>query len=460
MMNFLDILRMSANNLWRRKLRTGLTVLGVVIGTASIIVMISLGLGLQQSMYKEAEQSGGLKSITVTAKRDESVGQNSKKKKEKHITDKVITQLSEIEHVQSASPVLTVMGTIQTGKYSAQVEVTGMGEDALAEQNLPIVSGKLPGKGNELEVLFGNMVLSSFMEKNANMFEAMFDESAMMPEIDLDKANLFFTVENSNSGATVAAADTGAAAPAQAEVGKKYLIKLSGVLKGGPTDWTSYGRNVYCNLDSLVYMLKKEQKGGVIPGQPQRTGGKPFPYLIYSSAKIKVDDTENIEAVMQQIKEMGYEANSNMEFINSSKKQSAMIQGVLGAIGAVSLLVAAIGITNTMMMSIYERTKEIGVIKVLGCGLQNIRQMFLIEAAIIGFLGGLVGNILSYTISFIVNRLMGNAGASLGISGNLSYIPVWLALSAMIFAVFIGMIAGYFPAKKAMSLSPLEAMSN
>ena len=93
------------------------------------------------------------------------------------------------------------------------------------------------------------------------------------------------------------------------------------------------------------------------------------------------------------------------------QKQFAMIQAVLGGIGAVSLLVAAIGIANTMMMSIYERTKEIGVIKVLGCSLKNIRQMFLLEAGFIGLIGGVIGNILSLMMSFVVNKVVGSMGS-------------------------------------------------
>ena len=100
---------------------------------------------------------------------------------------------------------------------------------------------------------------------------------------------------------------------------------------------------------------------------------------------MNVDDMKNVIEVQKAINNMGYEANSQMEWLEPSQKQSNMVQAVLGGIGAVSLFVAAIGIANTMMMSIYERTKEIGVIKVLGCAMGNIRSMFLIEAGFIGF---------------------------------------------------------------------------
>ena len=111
------------------------------------------------------------------------------------------------------------------------------------------------------------------------------------------------------------------------------------------------------------------------------------------------------------------------------------------------------------MMSIYERTKEIGIIKVLGCDMNNIRTMFLLEAGFIGFFGGLVGLILSETISFIINMVAAGADGS-GYYSGISYIPVWLVLAALVFAVLVGMVAGFFPALRAMKLSPLAAIRN
>ncbi len=137
-----------------------------------------------------------------------------------------------------------------------------------------------------------------------------------------------------------------------------------------------------------------------------------------------------------------------------------MIQMVLGGIGAVSLFVAAIGIANTMMMSIYERTREIGVMKVLGCDMGDIRNMFLLESGFIGFMGGAAGLVLSYLISFLVNRFAGISEMMTGIEGDISRIPLWLSMSAVGFAVGVGMIAGFFPAMRAMKLSPLAAIRN
>lgn len=146
--------------------------------------------------------------------------------------------------------------------------------------------------------------------------------------------------------------------------------------------------------------------------------------------------------------------------MEQSEKQSNMIQAVLGGIGAVSLFVAAIGIANTMMMSIYERTKEIGVIKVLGCDMGVIRNMFLLESGFIGFLGGVIGVAFSYGVSFAMNRFLAIAQTMTGMDGDISRIPSWLALAAIGFAILVGMAAGFFPALRAMKLSPLAAIRN
>ena len=247
---------------------------------------------------------------------------------------------------------------------------------------------------------------------------------------------------------------------ASAKAPKKYVVHASGMVKGDLNTYNSHSYYVYCDLDTLIASLKKEYGTKPIPGQPTTKSGKPYKEFVYSSACVQVDDIDYVEEVSAKIREMGYTANSNAEYLKSMQSQFAIIQAVLGGIGAVSLLVAAIGIANTMMMSIYERTKEIGVIKVLGCSLKNIKQMFLIEAGFIGLLGGVIGNILSMLLSFGINTIAGSMGSAMGFEGDISYIPIWLILASLGFAILVGMAAGYFPALRAMRLSPLAAIRN
>ena len=154
----------------------------------------------------------------------------------------------------------------------------------------------------------------------------------------------------------------------------------------------------------------------------------------------------------RSLKSMGFQAYSLNEWIEQTKKTAGIMQAVLGGIGAVSLLVAAIGITNTMVMSIYERTKEIGVMKVIGASLKDIKRLFLFESAIIGLLGGIIGVIFSEILSLLINKFGGNFldFLALGEGTKISIIPIWLIFAAMGFTTLIGIISG-LSSKRAMN---------
>ena len=468
-MRWSDLLRMSISSLKRRKLRTFLTVLGVVIGTASIVVMISLGLGLQESMYAEVEKNGGTTGITVTGKESSGMypGGSSDEEGKKYITDDVIKELRTLGNVKSVEPVYNLSAIALKGRYEGSVELCGMTPEGIQSLNLELeAGGRLPDPGSaQLELLYGNAVLSNFYDKGTGK---TYWDTGEAPDIDLKNDSLllildqdsYYQSQNTNTGGSSGVSEGGAEAGSQGQqppaAPKKYVVKGSGVIAGGMDNYSMDSFKVYCDLDKLREYLKKEFSGRVIPGQPSTKSGKPYSKFVYSSAKVQADDMENVEELAGTIRSLGYNVETNAEYIDSMKKQFAMVQAVLGGIGAVSLLVAAIGIANTMMMSIYERTKEIGVMKVIGCGLKNIRQLFLLEAAFIGLAGGIIGNILSLTMSVVINMFV--SGGSLGVTGNISFIPVWLLLVSTGFAVLVGTAAGYFPARRAMSLSPLEAI--
>jgi ABC-type antimicrobial peptide transport system permease subunit len=168
---------------------------------------------------------------------------------------------------------------------------------------------------------------------------------------------------------------------------------------------------------------------------------------------VKVDDIDNVQTVQQQIKDMGFRASSLTDSLEAMKETTKMLRLVLGAIGAISMVVAAISITNTMVMAIYERTKEFGIMKVIGASLKDIKLLFLTEAAFIGFSGGILGIIISYGVSFIVNRIAMGQESTMQ-----SSIPLWLALGAVVFSTAVGVLSGYLPAKRAMKLSALTAI--
>lgn len=442
-MRFFDLLRMSINNLRRRKLRTGLTVLGVVIGTASIVVMVSLGIGLQQNTIEQYESYGSLTRIEVYR----NYGMGSDSEEDGFITDKTIDKFAAIPHVKSVSPSLETYISMRQGIYQGSTRLMGVSRETLEE--IELGEGSLPDpKAGTMELIVGNMVARDFYNSKTG---AGFWETGEMPDVDLYNQPFFVIFENYSDGSSSK---------------KKYIFPVSGMVKDekdeyGNSIYGEYSYGIYTDIELLKTQLKRIYKKGVIPGQPTNKKGKPYNYFVYDNAYVYVDDMENVLEVQTAITDMGYQAYSSMQWLEQAQEQMNMIQAVLGGIGAVSLFVAAIGIANTMMMSIYERTKEIGVLKVLGCALGDIRSMFLMEAGFIGFMGGAAGLALSYGVSSLINKFLGPGLMGMGGSGgNISRIPIWLSGAAVVFAVVIGMLAGLFPALRAMKLSPLAAIRN
>ena len=460
-MKFPDLLIMSMNNLRRRKLRTVLTVLGVIIGTAAIVVMVSLGIGLNEMTMEQIASWGSLTTIEVYSQSSgggmqmmgAAMSSQNSESEPNYITDKVIDNFKRIPHVTGVSPVLNMNVVMRQGAYiSTYVQLKGVSQSYL--EQLELAEGRLAQPG-ELGLVFGNGVIRDFT--NAKTGKGYWD-TGEMPDVDPMGKPMFVIFDMDAYYQSQGSGSSSDGTPVKPP--KKYMIETTGMLAGGENGYSNYSWYVFTDIDGLKAQLKKVfKKGTPIPGQPTNKKGKPLNELVYNSAEVFVDDMENVTQVQEQLAAMGYQVNSQMDFLESSRQQSNMVQAVLGGIGAVSLFVAAIGIANTMMMSIYERTKEIGVMKVLGCDMGNIRNMFLIESGFIGFMGGTIGVALSYGVSAIVNRFV-NMSQSMGLSGDLSRIPPWLSMAAIGFAVFVGMAAGFMPAVRAMKLSPLAAIRN
>jgi ABC-type antimicrobial peptide transport system permease subunit len=196
--------------------------------------------------------------------------------------------------------------------------------------------------------------------------------------------------------------------------------------------------------------------------------------LTYSTVLVKAEDISLVTDIEAEIKGMGYYTYSMESMRESMEQSSRQVQLMLGGLGAISLFVAAIGITNTMIMSISERTREIGIMKALGCYVRDIRLLFLMEAGAIGLMGGIIGCIVSLLISVGINlvtmgvlsggsitaemvlqALIGGEGVT-----RTSVVPLSLMGFAVVFSIFVGLVSGYYPANKAVKIPALEAIKH
>ena len=443
-MNSIDLIRMGLKNLWRRKLRTFLTVLGVIIGTSSIIVMLSLGFGMQEAFAGQVSRMGSLTTINVH-KRYEGYGEVSTGGNNKKVilNDKAVAHFKTITHVQAVTPIVETYGIIKNGKYTAHTSIKGIDPSVMEDFDFNIAEGRLLQGGDDLNVVFGGGMRYNFFDEKA-MRRGRYEE----PNVDLMNDRMVLTFDMDMGGPSFPGENI------QKPKYKDYKIKSVGILEEGnwDTDW-----GIYMSIHTVQNMIKEKEK---IESSSNNQGQRKSSKTEYERIMIKVDDIKNVQGVQQQIKDEGYEAYSLSDYLEEMNKMSSIIQAVLGGIGAISLLVAAIGITNTMVMSIYERTKEIGVMKVIGASLKDIKRLFLFESAMIGLLGGIVGISFSYLLSFLVNKFGGNFADFLGTGGEtkISIIPIWLIFAALGFSALIGIVSGYYPARRAMNLSALDAI--
>ncbi len=435
-MNSRDLIAMGLRNLWRRKARTFLTILGVLIGTASIIVMLSLGIGMQETFMKNLEDMGSLTLIDVYPKWDrwgEEEEDNGPQKKIA-LDDKAVELMKEMDHVTGVMPFMNVYVDLIAGRYEAGISINGVDAESMEAFDFLTQQGRLPTKFGKNEIVFGQEVSQQFYDpkSRSRRWEPV--------DIDLMDANIKMILNEEYNGE-----------------GRPRGRKLNvvGILaeSNGEYNW-----NAYMDIDQLTKIQEEVARRNKNSDNNDRRR-RDDEENKFESVKVKVDDMKNVKEVQDQIKALGLEAWSLSDILENMKQTSAGIQAVLGGIGAVSLFVAALGITNTMIMSIYERTREIGVMKVLGAELRDIKRLFLFEAGLIGLLGGIVGIVLSLGISKLINNVGFNfMNGGYGDASSISVIPVWLIGLSLIFSVLVGVISGYYPARRAMRLSALEAI--
>ena len=451
-MKLKDIASQGIKNLLRHRGRTMLTVLGVVVGCCSVVIMISIGIGMNISTQATLAQMGDLNVITV----NQSGEQDAKK-----LDESAVMAMKSINNVSSVIPKIRYYGQVTLYSGSGQRYKTDyftlIGEDLaqLKTEGYELTEGEWESlkKG---QALAGEYLAYDFSDtkrpEGMNRIERYMyydwetDSFMDLPDpyvnVMKDSVTLVIGNEPGTPDAKNVISD----------------VKIGGVVKGT-------GNKSYEVSDALIMDLNALQK--LLDDYARVSGEKKQSETGYSEILVVVDDISHVESVEREIKKLGFRT-SSMESIRKPMEQDLrQKQMLLGCVGAVSLFVAALGIANTMIMAISERVREIGVMKALGCYLGDIRRMFLLEAAYIGLIGGMIGIGLSYAVSAIMNSAGG--GALFGndydflidaASMDLSVIPWWLAACAVLFSIMVGVLAGLYPAEKAVRIPTLDAIKH
>ena len=438
-MKISDLFIMGLRNLSRRKARTILTVLGVVIGSLFIITMVSIGQGVRSNYESQIMQQGGLTTITVNTYADVMDADGKWiDSKEQVLDDNLVQQIKMIEHVKSVSPVVQKNGALYAGKYTAWVNITAMELDTFESFDFPgLQYGAYPTLVDNTPIVFGFSMPYEFYDPNSRGYHPV--------QVDMQKQKVVLKFQDFQPD----------------EDKKEFSLPLKNIAKmeetKGEFDYGVYMDMAYFKKIYRKYCntLKLEDRKKAIRSIEE-----------YQQIKLNVDNIDHVTEVQDAIEKLGFQSFSMMQYLGPIQKASDTLQLVLGGLGLVSMVVSAISIANTMVMSIYERTKEIGIMKVLGCIVTDIRKLFLLEAAIIGLFGGVIGIILGFVASFLVNKFGGPLFQAL-MSGNYMYdmtntqfsiIPFYLPFIVLMISTTIGLLSGYFPARRATKISSIEAM--
>lgn len=434
-------------NMKRRKIRTFLTVLGVMIGVISVVALMSVGLGVKKEMIDSVVDSGSVNQIKVYS-------ETGGKHKDRMITDKTIETFSKFSNVSGCYSVYEVPVTMKYGEYEYYGNLVGVPGDELStwklingENVIKDSDGKGFAAGSSVGKLFFNPNTYTSFEKK---------EKKGIGSLTGRRFDTVFGWGDENA--------------------KTVKLKLTGVLADGSADkasdddsdntegevytstYSEKSQTIYCDMDYLKSLLKRVSVDGKLEGQPVDGNGNSYREFIYTAAIVTVDDTNNVDAIVKKFQDMGYQTENAKEYLDTIQKYLKMIQLLLGGIGTIALVVAVIGISNTMTTSVFDRVNEIGILKVLGCDIDELRLLFLAEAAIIGAAGSVLGVGCSYGVKVIIDKCAVSM-FHLAKGTNISYIPWWLALAGMMGSVVLGVAAGYFPARWATKLRPIDAVT-
>jgi acetoin utilization transport system permease protein len=463
------------------KLRTILTSVGVMIGTAAIVAMISLSLGLKENAVKRLENFGNLTELDVAPSYmmpDEKTPRPPDRLK--RLNEEAVRELKQIPGVQAVMPTkrLNAEVKIKLGRREGYLQLVGVDvrESALYKQDDVEKGTYLTGLSHEIVVSYE--IPRQMRDVEQERREARSRRTGQQGEAGPPRGPF------GEGGPSQAAIDM-VGKTATLVLTRQYFVddepkferkevrvRVVGQLQ--KTERDRFGGTAFVPL-SLIQELNEwanrgmEQQGGPFGGPdaaPKRSRTRDQrDEMTYDEITVKVAKREQVESVVQQLRQKGYEVYSPARALEEINKFFFVVQMILGGIAAVSLLVASIGIVNTMIMSILERTREIGIMKVIGATVYNIRWLFLIESGFIGLIGGLTGLGLAWGAVELVNYLGKQSGAleKYDIGGpegvtQLAVIPFWLALFAIGFSFLIGLLAGLFPAFRASRLSALQAI--
>jgi ABC-type antimicrobial peptide transport system permease subunit len=490
-MSFLDILKLAIRNLSQAKLRAILTTMGVIVGVAVIVTMVSFGLGLQRNMlsrfkaldlFNEIQVFGRNLGDLVSARVQSNSGRSENERRDRRsrlrpedkptriLDDAAIAEIAKIPGVAYVEPSLMLFTYVRTNGHSQIESIGGASVPNASSRFKEFLAGQMISSPTADEAVVNDTFARDFGFENPADAVGKTLEFLAAPNTasEPDKQNdaeaqppTFFGLPLEEDISSEPEGDN--------LVAKKFRIVgvLSSQVKEGAGQGGVRGlfpgARIYLPLAAArewsiehrgpmnqVALALARESGSL--GNSESEG--------YDSAIIRVDDPVALTEVRKRLKELGFVSFSIVDQLEQFRTVFLIIDSVLGLLGGISLLVASFGIANTMIMSILERTREIGIMKAIGAEDREIKLIFFVEAAVLGLVGGIIGVLAAWAVDAIANRLayrlfLKPNGASFV---DFFFLPPWLWMGAILFALIVSILAALYPAARAARIDPVRAL--
>ena len=399
-MIFLNIFRLSIRSFKNMRLRSTLTVLGIGIGIGAILFLVSLGQGLQRLLISRITTAAALLTLDVSPAADNLVA----------IDKDALEEIKKISSVSEVSPMKS-----EKAKISFEGVTAGITANFI-EDNFFYLSG--------LDKL---LVFENVPDKNSKQKKEDVRVFKSEGGVVLSRAVLkLLSIEKSPLDVSV-----GIYVSNEREEIVSGSYKVTGIIEDD--------LNSFAYLPALVYPQAKLD--------------------FYNNVKVQARSTEVIELAREEIIAKGFVVSALSDTVQQAKRVFSIMQIILGIFGAIALAVAAIGMFNTMTIALLERTNEIGIMRSIGASRKDIWFMFLTEALIIGFLGGLSGVLIGIGVAELSNAGLNFLASRLGGEPlSVFYYPPWFVVLVIVFSTVVAFATGFYPAQRAANLNPLDAL--
>ena len=461
-----DLTELALRNLRESLLRNSLTTIGISVGVASLVAMLSLGTGLQQLFSRRLAKSGLFDTVLVSSRRElRGMGREEERKGPTPGESRILDEPArlEIERLPNVTeaypdirfvtelryedkPHLTMISALpQSAKsndafdgmqgrfFSSETEAAVILQKSFAEELLgktPPLGGTEPGVAELAQPLVGKELLMRYAQRQAGPSEP------------------------TSAAATAASADDSLSGAAYSVVSREQKLTIVGVSDLDPESMRGPMRaKVFLPLklaESLHVMQPTDLRE-----ISQAASGQP----VYSSISVRVKNPAQVQGVEDVIKKMGFTTFSILDASNSLRQVFRVLYAFLGIFGSLALTVASIGIVNTLVMAILERRREIGIMKAIGASDADVKKLFFAEAGAMGILGGIVGVVLGWGIGQIINFGINIYLKSQSVPPEHFWaVPLWLVVFSIIFAFVVSLVSGLYPASRAAKLDPVQAL--